>query len=133
MVKRMDPATHSTKRVAHTSAIGRLLDEACEKLPLDVLADLRSKIARLVQEALQEGQERPPENVEYWWIHSSQNAPWAGFRMAQFGRAVNGPAWFFIIGESDPSRVGLRDWETKSVEEGWRKVERIPVPVMIEE
>ncbi|ACL55950.1 hypothetical protein [Methylobacterium nodulans] len=38
-----------------------------------------------------------------------------------------------IVGETEVSRMGLREWEIVSQEEGWRKVERIPIPVLTEE
>lgn len=128
-----EPEGLALKRVGHAAAIQALLDEAQAKLPLDVLADLRNKVARLVQDALQDGREKRFADGEMWWINSHRKEPWAGLRMAHFGRTVDGMVYFFIVGETDPDRIGMRFWEEVSEREGWRKVERIPTPVLLGE
>lgn len=63
---------------------------------------------------------------EVWWIHSKKY----GLRIAHFGSARGSDGAveiFFILGDTI-NRTGVRIWDDVSKREGWRKIERIPVP-----
>lgn len=105
--------------------------QALEKLPRSAQARLGSRIVALIEEAVADRLTSPPEameGTEVWWIVSTHQEPWAGLRQATFFPATNGPTLCFIQGEADPRRIGVRSWDDIREREGWRKVERIPVP-----
>lgn len=73
---------------------------------------------------------------EIWWIYSAARDitaggleyEWAGLRIAHFRKTVNGTLIFFIQGEVDRRRIGVRIWDDVSQREGWHKVQQIEQP-----
>lgn len=64
---------------------------------------------------------------EIWWLYSTEDAPWAGLRIAHFRKTVNGELIVLITGES-LERAGLRIWADIEQREHWYKVAQIAVP-----
>lgn len=70
---------------------------------------------------------------EVWWIYSPVNGKeWAGLRIAHFHGMNNGGLFVVITGETDPRRIGLRDWTHIQRTELWYRVKQIPIPTLIE-
>jgi hypothetical protein len=123
-------AVPSLEEILNLEAIGPATLNILASLPEVEKQRLAATITRTIETAVDEAIVSPASNEdlqEFWWIFSPSEEEWGGLRLAAFRKASTGPI-FFLIANELPQRTGLRDWESVSEREGWRKVMRVPMP-----